>query len=199
MTTLSSTPTVLSQSLRAEADAILNAGLRRLLDAYGETVVHGSYGLDLMAWRDLDIYVAPPSLALNEFFTLGGKIADLLGPHRMHFRDERAVPSEGLPRGLYWGMYLRDQPWGAWKIDLWAVAPEELRRLTAYEDEVGRRLTAELRSAILNIKAAVCQHPEYRRGFSARYIYDAVLDGGVRDVAGFAAWLQRDIGLQIQQ
>ena len=188
----------ISQSLRTEADRILAAGLRALLEGYGDTVIHGSYALDLMVWRDLDIYVSPPAMALGEFFGLGAQIAELLSPNRMHFRDERGIPSEGLPRGLYWGVYLRERPWGAWKIDIWTVSREESQRLLAQEDNLSRRLTAEIRPAIVAIKFAVCHHPEYRKRFSAADIYGAVLDHGVRDLAEFKVWLKRYANMRIE-
>jgi hypothetical protein len=186
------------KSLRAEATAILqNGGLLSLLTAYGRVVPHGSYSLDLMVWRDLDLYVSPPSLRVGAWFELGGRIADALGAHRMHFRDERANPSDGLPRGLYWGIYLRDEPYGPWKIDLWAVETGELERLTAYEEEIARRLTPETRRVVLDIKSRVHTHPQYRRGFSATHIYDAVLDAGVRDLAQFAIYVHRETAVQL--
>jgi hypothetical protein len=89
------------EALRREADGLLDAGLRDTIATYGEVHIIGSYALRVMTWRDLDIHVVrdPPDLA--GFFALGGAIAALLEPHRMHFRDERRVGTAGLPRGSY--------------------------------------------------------------------------------------------------
>jgi hypothetical protein len=51
----------------------------------------GSYVLGLMTWRDLDIHVVREDLDVRTFFDLGGEIAGLMKPHRMHFRDESTV------------------------------------------------------------------------------------------------------------
>lgn len=175
-------------SLRREATQILEgSGLRSELEAFGRLVVHGSYALDLMVWRDLDLYLLPrkPLSDSNWFFELGSRVAHLLRPSRMHFRDETRGPSEGLPRGLYWGVYLSDGVLAPWKVDLWAVYEQELDRLVEYQSWVAARLTRDSRVKILEIKAAVHQHPEYRRSFGAKDVYDAVLKGGVLDVGGF--------------
>src|SRR5437762_7876552 len=106
------------QELRNEADQLLDSGLRTILDEYGKVHVIGSYALQLMVWRDLDIHLVQPVLDTAGFFEMGGRIAELLKPPRMHYRDETIVATEGLPRGLYWGIYLGDERNGAWKIDI---------------------------------------------------------------------------------
>ena len=108
-------------AIRTEADRLLESGLRALLADYGDVHVVGSYALDLMTWRDLDIHLVRERLDVPAFFTLGGEIAALLQPHRMHFRDESCVATPGLPKGLYWGIYLGNERAGAWKIDVWAT------------------------------------------------------------------------------
>lgn len=69
------------EALRAEADELLDGkGLRELLARYGEVQVTGSYALSLMAWRDLDIYVASAELSPAWHFQLGARIAARLTP-----------------------------------------------------------------------------------------------------------------------
>jgi hypothetical protein len=177
--------------LRAEADRVLDAGLRDLLATYGDVHVIGSYALELMTWRDLDIHIVREPLDRVSFFELGGRIAELLEPHRMHFRDETVEQTAGLPRGLYWGIYLAEPGLpaealaGAWKIDIWATARAGFEPVKRYCDRIRERLTPETRDAILAIKSAVWQHPEYRRRFSSADIYDAVLDQGMRRAEEF--------------
>jgi hypothetical protein len=183
------------QSLRAEADRLLASGLRSVLENYGQIHVIGSYALRLMTWRDLDIYVVPQKVAPQQldkrgFFDLGARIAELLKPHRMHFRDETEVATPGLPKGFYWGVYLADEPYGGWKIDIWAEAEAGFAATRAYGERIAARLSEANRAAILRIKSALCSHPEYRRGFSSTDIYTAVLDHGVTDVEGFWAVLK---------
>jgi hypothetical protein len=178
------------QDLRDEAARLLDSGLREILAAYGEAHIIGSYALHLMVWRDLDIHLVPPRLGKPEFFELGGRIAQLLEPHKMHYRDETAVATEGLPRGLYWGIYLGDERKGAWKIDIWATDATGFEPVRAFGERISARLDETNRSAILQIKSALWDHPQYRREFSSSDIYSAVLDHGVVDVDGFWQYLK---------
>ena len=182
----------LDQTLRAEADGLLwRKGLHALLEKYGRVHPTGSYALKLMAWRDLDIYLVAEDLSLSDFFDLGSQLAVLLTPARMHFRNERVARTEGLPKGLYWGLYLGDERAGAWKIDIWAVNPGQFTALDEFREKIEKRLTASSRLKILELKAECWMRPGYRRAFSSRDIYDAVLDEGVDDLDAFSAYLQR--------
>jgi hypothetical protein len=185
-------PRELSLQLRAEAEVLLRErGLTELLGRYGRLVPHGSFALDLMVWRDLDLYLCAEAeaLTITRFFELGAQLTSLLDVQRLHFRDERETRSPGLPAGLYWGVHSADEPPGPWKIDIWAVDPGELRRLMSYQERVESALTPESRRIILDIKTALHNHPDYRRGFGAKDIYDAVLESGVRDLPGFCSRL----------
>lgn len=189
----------LNEALRAEADALLwGQGLHPLLEKYGLVHVSGSYALQLMVWRDLDIYLVTAGLPLPEFFHLGGQIADLLTPTRMHFRNERVAKTEGVPEGLYWGIYLGNEREGAWKIDVWAVSPAQFLVLDEFRRTLEGRLTAASRRKILEIKAQCWMKPGYRRIFSSQDIYKAVLDEHVDDLSSFDAYLQRVKGCTLE-
>jgi hypothetical protein len=108
----------------------------------------------------------------------------------MHYRDETSVATEGLPRGLYWGIYLGDERAGAWKIDIWATDAEGFEAVRAYGERIKERLTEPTRPLILQIKSACWRHPQYRRQFASADIYEAVLDHGVVDIDGFWEFLK---------
>ena len=174
-----------SDQIEAEANRILDSGLSGLLAEHGEVHLVGSYALRLMTWRDLDIHIVQEAADINRFFELGGQIARLLHPHRMHFRDESLARTADLPQGFYWGVYLGDERRGAWKIDIWQTNGQGFESVRRFSDGISHRLDTATRQAILAIKAACWTHPEYRRGFTSADIYSAVLDRGVRDIGGF--------------
>ena len=178
------------KELRSEADQLLGCGLRSILADYGEVHVIGSYALHLMAWRDLDIHILRKDPDPATFFDLGARIALLLKPPRMHYRNETVALTPGLPKGLYWGVYLGDERDGAWKIDIWVSEPELFESTRTYSEQIAARLSEHSRLAILGIKAACWRHPEYRRRFSSSDIYSAVLDHGVVDIDGFWTFLK---------
>ena len=183
------------EAIRREADGLLDAGgLRALLGRYGTVHAAGSYALRLMTWRDLDLYLETPGMSVAEFFALGGKIAELLRPVKMFYDNHLIGDERPLPRGLYWGVRLGDLAQGAWKIDIWAVDPEERRRLAAFTEQLAARLTPEARTKILSIKYQFCRHPAYRKSFAGITVYRAVLDDGVETSEEFLAYLQeRDL------
>ncbi len=186
----------LDVTLRAEADEILwDRGLHHLLAQHGEVYPTGSYALQLMVWRDLDLYLVSPGITVGTFFGLGARISELLAAPRMHFRNERVGHTPDLPRdGLYWGIYLGLERGGAWKIDLWAMDEVEHGRLQAHLDAIEMRLSDEARRRILRIKSAVWMRPGYRRRYSSQDIYQAVLDHDVGDVNAFDAYLRQHKG-----
>jgi len=184
-----------SSTIRSEADDILRSGLQAILARHGDVHIVGSYALGLMTWRDLDIHVVREEQDVAAFFSLGGEIARLLTPHRMHFRDESTAGTPGLPRGYYWGIYLGDERSGAWKIDIWQTDRQAFDLVRRFADDLSARLNETNRAVILQIKAACWQHPQYRRGFTSADVYAAVLDRGVRDVPGFWADLRATKGI----
>jgi hypothetical protein len=182
-------PVATDAEIRAEADRLLASGLRRILDNCGDVHVVGSYALRLMVWRDLDIHIVCAAFDQRRFFDLGGQIAELLSPAKMHFRNEFVMQTPELPRGLYWGVYLGDERRGAWKIDIWASDEEGFRHATGFDERLRTVLTDDLRANILRIKSAVWNHPQYRKSFSSADIYRAVIEQKVRDVEGFFEYL----------
>jgi hypothetical protein len=185
-----------SDRIREEAGRLLASGLRQILSEHGEVHVIGSYALDLMTWRDLDIHLVRARIDVADFFVLGGRIESLLHPPRMHFRNEIAAATPGLPRGLYWGVYLGDERAGAWKIDIWQTDAAGFEPVRQFGAALAARLTDETRRAIVAIKEAAWRHPEYRRGFTSSNIYSAVLDRGVRDADAFWADLEGSRGIR---
>jgi hypothetical protein len=176
----------LNSEIKKEADAMLyEKGLLALLRSFGTPHVSGSYALDLMTWRDLDIYLEVEDLKESSFFSLGGQLASLLMPVKMSFRNETVAKTPGLPQGFYWGIYLGNERKDAWKIDIWAVHSAECKRLLDYCMGIQEKLDKQKSTQILAIKSCCWQDPEYRRSYSSMDIYTAVLEEGITDMEGF--------------
>lgn len=172
--------------LKEEADEILyKQGLMGILNSFGTAHIHGSYSLDLMTWRDLDIYLEIDNVAITDFFALGERICSSFEPVKMSFRNELIAKTKGLPAGLYWGLYMGNERAGAWKIDVWAVSAAECQRLLQYGSALKQKLTSEAVQSILEIKSACWQDPEYRRSYGSSDIYEAVLNKNVTSLEEF--------------
>jgi hypothetical protein len=183
-------PDALNAALRAEADRLLDSGLRCVLSSFGEMIVVGSYALELMAWRDLDIEIVAARPSRAAFFDLGGRIADVLTPPRMHFRDETIARTPGLPDGFYWGIHFGDERCGAWKVDIWCVDTAQAEAMEAHMNRLRAKLSPDSRRTIIAIKSQVWSDPGYRRTFFSQDLYTAVLDHNVRDVDAFREFLR---------
>jgi hypothetical protein len=182
----------LNAFIKREADEILyEKGLIDILNSFGTPHIHGSYLLDLMTWRDLDIYLQVDDISESRFFELGERINSLLSPVKMSFRNEIKSKTKGLPAGLYWGIYLGNERAGAWKIDIWVVTASECERLLEFCDNIKQKVTAETKQIILDIKSQCWKDPEYRRSYSSTDIYEAVLENNVTSIEGFKEYLRK--------
>ena len=188
---MDNTPRILNELIKKEADEILTGkGLLSILNSYGLPHISGSYVLNLMTWRDLDMYLEVENITETDFFILGSKIASALKPIKMSFRNEIVGKTKGLPNGLYWGIYLGDERAGAWKIDIWAVNTTECQRLLSYCTDIQEKLTPAKSLQILNIKSQCWKDPEYRRSYISMDIYNAVLEKNITTIEAFKEYLK---------
>ena len=181
----------LNSLIKKEAEEILfEKGLFSILSSFGKPQISGSYALDLMTWRDLDIYLQADNITETDFFALGSKICTAFTPVKMSFRNELIAKTKNLPTGLYWGIYLGNERAGAWKIDIWAVNVSECQRLIKYCTDIKQKLTPARALQILKIKSECWKDPEYRRSYSSTDIYTAVFEKKVTDIEGFKLYLK---------
>ena len=177
--------------IKREADDILyKKGLLEILNSFGMPYLHGSYILDLMTWRDLDIYLVSDEIDEGDFFMLGERVCKAFAPVKMSYRNERRAKTEGLPLGLYWGVYLGNERAGAWKIDIWAVSAEECQQRLQYGNSIKETLNPEASQRILEIKSACWKDEGYRRSYSSADIYKAVLENKVASVEEFNDYIR---------
>lgn len=175
-----------SRNIKEEADSILlGTGLQQVLERYGTVKYVGSYELDLMMKKDIDISLINPELCLEDFHKLGMDVANLLHPHSMHYRNTRVKPVKYRPPdALYWGF-----AFGEWNIDLWLVSEEYYLESVAYMNGIQSLLTQQNRMQILEIKSRGIANGAYLKAFGSREIYRAVLQYGVRTYEEFCGYL----------
>jgi len=178
----------LDHELHAEGDRLLSAsGLGQLLRAEGFAAV-GSYTMGTMTWRDLDFERTDENPDWGRHWQLGTRIAR--SPWVWKFSCHNAYAAPGSAgEGLYWGLRLSDPAGGpVWKMDLWTARAAEFTAGSPHRARWSAVLNQESRVAILAIKQAVCQLPEYRHQLLSVHIYEAVLDHGVKDLEQFERW-----------
>ncbi|MBC3839433.1 hypothetical protein GXW82_02100 [Streptacidiphilus sp. 4-A2] len=180
--------------LQAEASTVNDdLGLDGLLGRLGEPVRVGSARLGLMVRRDLDITVVCPRLgdtALAAVAGLGARLALHERVGQVRFRKDTGTwnTDPAYPDGLYLGLGYRSPQGRTWSLDLWFVDEPERQPDLAHVRTLPGRLTPETREAILRIKHAWAERPEYGRSVRSWDVYRSVLDHGVRTVAEFDRW-----------
>ena len=176
-----------AQSLRSEAGRPLEGGLLATLEAFASTFVHGSYALDLLLKRDLDI-----NLRLTKgddvvsFFQVGAAITAKYPVHKASYSNHFTRGFPGFEYGLYWGIELGFEA-HRWKLDVWGLSPDRFAEHQKRFQELKDALSHRDRRVILELKQQLQIGEKYRAGVTSVDIYHAVI-AGVTDVEAFKKW-----------
>lgn len=167
-----------ARALHTEALALLDGAVLPVLrEALGEVEVAGSVALDLMTWRDIDLFArleageAPRLLALVP--RLSAALAAAGQPvSRIAFRDEHLERDPAFPDdpGLYLGVSTGPGAGATsageadlgWKLDLWGWDRERYEPQRRRHAELAAMLAQADRGLILRVKHAVAGRPGYR-------------------------------------
>jgi GNAT superfamily N-acetyltransferase len=164
-----------TRSERAETAHTLLERANRLLDEtnllgllrshFGEVVVTGSAGYDLMVWPDIDIHMPVAESRNGEYATLGGEISARLAAtgirlHKAQFLDDHVDPHP-LGAGLYWGLEFYDRSGTRWKCDLWGWEPADFRRRQERDRTLREELAKADRDLILRLKTEARERPNF--------------------------------------
>jgi len=169
--------------LKLEADKILHElELLDLLNGYGEARAVGSYALDLIVKRDVDVHllVQTPDL-LSVVDAIYHQLLEHEHVHEVRISDHRARGGVKIGIDSYPGKS------GDWSIDIWVTDRLETTGFTLV-DRMQGELTPERREAILRIKGDYYRNGQLRPGLSL-LIYRAVIDKDVRSVEDFHRFL----------
>ncbi|HEV2514166.1 MAG TPA: hypothetical protein VGV07_02860 [Devosia sp.] len=182
--------------LQAEADALVAAlDLTAELEKLGPVTRVGSSALGLMVRRDIDLTVSCSKLdaaTLAAFAELGARLmqrTDLVVGVR--FRNDAGnwnAEPEKYPDGLYLGLTVRTAEGASWTFDIWLVDQPERQPDLAHLRTLLPRLTDESRRSILAIKHELAKGDGTEPRLPSALVYEAVMDHGVPDLAGFEAW-----------
>ncbi|MBM7703846.1 hypothetical protein [Metabacillus iocasae] len=184
-----------SSELRLEATDLLDDyDLLSILKKYGNPLIIGSYDLDVMTWRDIDVYIGNDVMLEEDFFQLGRELTMSFEAKKMVYRNERIATTSHLPKGLYWGMYA-DLLEREWKFDIWLVSTELVREQLKKQQRLKSMMTDDKRSLILSLK----QQNGYRRYYTSEDVYEGVIKHNVRDAGAFFIWLQQRKSLQVKK
>jgi len=180
-----------SMLIKNEADVLLNKyQLIKILERYGNINFTGSYELDLMYKKDIDISLINDDLSVPEFSQLGKELIDTLNTPSVYYRNTRITPVDKRPENaLYWGINT-----GEWWIDLWAMSNSVFTRADEYIRDIKSKLNDQSRILILELKAELMDTQKYGKDFGSRELYDAVLNHRVKNIEMFNNYLENNRG-----
>jgi hypothetical protein len=141
----------------------------------------GSVGIGVVVAPDIDLEIHSDDPQVADGFTVMGPLAELPKSRRITYLDAR----DRHERGQYWKLEYELTPDETWTIDMWVLergASSGAPLTAALRDA----LTPELRDRVLAIKEEAVAIGERAYGY---WLYQAVLDAGVRDFAEYRTWL----------
>ncbi|MER5439490.1 hypothetical protein [Streptomyces sp. NPDC002790] len=168
---------------RTVADTILDRlGLFERWRPLGTPVLVGSVALDLVVEADIDMEIYSPTPSIADGFAALVPCAELPGVRKLRFANALDLAD----RGLYWRLDYEFTPDETWKIDMWWLpddhpGPRAADLVTPVRDA----LDDSTRDAVLAIKEGALTQGEATQGV---WVYQAVLDHGIRTYDEFRAW-----------
>ena len=183
------------ESLRKEADEILErSGVGKILRDYNYHPA-GSYVMKTMTWRDLDFERYDDDPDCDDHWELGQELRQLDWIWSLHCNNAYEDPRAPGNTGLYWGLRVSDPDGGhIWRVHLWTARKEEFERASPNHDLWISRLNNDTRFAILSLKEALLENPEQLNRVLTWGIYQAVLEEGIYQVNDFKEWWNKKYG-----
>lgn len=177
-----------STAIKKEADELLHKyQVVEILSKFGRVKFTGSYELNLMYKKDIDITLINDNLSVEDFTKLGKELIDKLNTPNVYYRNTRIHPVEKRPENsLYWGIKT-----GNWFIDIWAMSTEVYNRAESYIKEIKSQLSEEKKLIILRLKDEFIKKKSYGKNFGSRELYDAVLNHEVKNSKQFNLYLEK--------
>lgn len=173
-----------ADALRAEALELLDGELGEVLRELGEVEVAGSVALDLMVWRDIDLFVQLEPSEAPRLLGAVPRLAEALATQgqpvsRISYRDEHLEPDPAFPDSP--GLYVALVTLGGWKIDLWGWDAARYALQRQRHRDLGEVMEGADRDLVLRLKDATRSRPDY----SSLRVYEFVLSGGGTTLAQY--------------
>lgn len=171
--------------LHQEATQLLkDHSLWHLFNQNGKLHAAGSYALDLLVWRDLDLYFEPAA-GKNGLSVLADVTRELvLSPNVRRLKLEKSFNTINpfLPKGIYLGLKIITTEDITWKVDIWVVEKEyQTQKLQETADlKAAIDLRPELKELILSLKHQLKGNAHRTPSLSSYYVYQGVLEHDIK-------------------
>jgi hypothetical protein len=178
-----------SAKLKEEADDLLREiRLDELCRDIGKLTPTGSYYLNVMIYPDIDLYLPPAKP--SQLFQIAAHLVENHPVVRVNFLNGGPGP---LKNALYLKPVIAIGNWERpWKVDIWAADQAFIDEKNAELRHYKERITPELRELILDYKFSILNQEGRTPMFSGIYIYQAVIDHGMRKFSDITAYLREN-------
>lgn len=169
-----------SQNTKVEANEILKKlGLTQKLQNFGKVEIIGSYKLDLMWQKDIDIYIKNP-IAPNKY-DLIGLMQNLFSEDQFFYfkiEDNTTQVKPELPKGV--GMFIK--LYSGWKFDLWFMSEEEASEIESITLDLFKKYNPEMKETILQYKKTSVEQGVYNKKFTSYDLYKAIIEDEIESI-----------------
>lgn len=174
---------VIDKSDKVKQDAvdfIARTNLLKGLARFGNTSIVGSYVLNLMLRRELDINLVVDNTRGADITGILGALFNSITPTSIDYRN-RSLPETRIRVDGHW---LKVKTLEGWDLDIWIITNQESERQMALQSRLQARIAESNRATILELKSRQLADPANKKRYNGALIYDAVLNNGVGDYQG---------------
>jgi hypothetical protein len=183
-----------SELLKKDTKKLLNSKqILQEVGKFGNVHLTGSYALDLMVWRDIDLLLEVDTNLKDRvrvFSDIAYKFlhdSDLKNIKLINFTPGKKV---GMPTGMYMGLtcnYNQEN----WKIDIWALDSEPMNENIEFMNQVKSKLTKDLKKLIIDWKYKLLRDGRVPQ-LGSYMLYKAILFEGIRREEEIFRYLQEN-------
>ncbi len=172
-------------TFKREADRILyENGLLEKLAEIGLPHIIGSYRMDMMAWRDLDIDIENDAMSRDKLYELTAFILEKFRP--VWYEAKEVVNEDG--KTVWFHGFETLVTGELWNVDLWFFDKETIEKAEAYCDKIQRNTDPAMKETIKQIKRDLIARGLYSfEQYKSMDVYDAVLEKHVGSTEEFLA------------
>lgn len=186
----------LNENLKKEANLFYDPLLKSILKPYGKIIITGSYALDLMAWRDLDLFLDVENIEQSDIYDISTRIFHAYKPTWFETKDT-LFDESGCPKGYFIGFESKIINNNLWNVDIWFTNKRHIENNLNYINHLQNKITPENRELIIMLKERLIKQGYYGSQIFSVDIYQSVLEEKVSTLEEFKNWLLKNKNIRI--
>lgn len=169
----------INQQLKKEADNFMyELGLMTILKEYTQEdkiSISGSYMLDTMAWRDIDLYIDIDGISQEMVYEMMYQFMGKFRPVWYESKDSSKEES-GCPKGYFIGFETYAVCEHLWNVDIWITDTSTIKENASLLANWMNLLDFDSRNEIIKKKLDLMESGEYGTSIFSVDVYNSVLN-----------------------